>query len=127
MKYYHLLLLIPFLIACSNKNPAMEHLEKNAQHFKDLSNTEYLMTQNEIAYFTLTDTMVHIQLINRDPSSDNNITNCTINKKSYDVVKDTQSSWNNNYIISLNKKIKSAKIICTLTDGTKISQKITQF
>ncbi|HGZ69823.1 MAG TPA: hypothetical protein ENK74_00300, partial [Nitratifractor sp.] len=81
MKYYHLLLMVPFFVACSSKNAALDHLEGNAKKFKDLSNTEYLLSDKEIAYFTLTQDSVIIQLINRDPLLDNKIQECMVNSK----------------------------------------------
>jgi hypothetical protein len=127
MKYYHLLLLVPFFVACSSKNAALEHLENNAKKFKDISNTEYLLNDKEIAYFTLDKNRVTIQLINRDPFLDNKIKECTINNKKFAVTEDTQSKWDNNYIIELDKPLESAAIKCTLTDGSQIAKTIKTF
>ena len=118
------MILIPLFTACTSKNPEMENLEANAQKYKDFSNTEYLLTDKEIAYFTLSNNQIQIQLINKDSLSENKIIDCTVNQKSVTVSEDNNSKWDNHYIITLPQKIKKADIKCTLTDGTVIQKSI---
>ncbi len=127
MKYYHLMILIPLFTACSSKNPGMEHLESNAQKYEEFSNTQYLLTDKEIAFFTLNNHQIKIQLINKDSLSENKIVSCSVNKKSVPVIEDNSSNWNNHYIITLSQKIKKANIECTLTDGTVIHKSIQSY
>ena len=127
MKFYHLLVAIPLFVACSSKDEALNHLNQNAIKFKNFANTEYLLNDKEIVYFTLRDDSLKIQLINRDRESENKIVSCTINKKSYPISEDLQSSWNNNYIIALEKPLSRAKIKCKLSDGRTIKKSIKKF
>ncbi len=127
MKYYQLMILIPLITACTTKNAGLENLEANAKEFNDFSNTAYLLNSKEIAYFTLTDSEIKIQLINKDRLSDNKIVSCQVNNKPAVLVEDSSQSWDNNYIISLDSIIKKAKIECKLSDGRTLTQTISRY
>lgn len=122
MKPYFYILLLPLLFGCNSKNVALEGLQANAKHFKDTANTEYLLTNDAIVYFTLKDNNLLLQLINKDVQSTNKIQSCTINKKEYPVTEDTTKEWDNNYIILLNKKLNKISIKCTLSNGSSIKK-----
>jgi len=124
MKYYQLMILIPFLVACTSKNPGMEQLEANARNYNDLSNTAYLLNENEIAYFTLENKRIKIQLINKDRFSENKIVDCRVNNKHFPISEDSSKNWDNTYVIELDKAMKDAIIECKLGDGTAIKQTI---
>ena len=124
MKYYHLMILIPLFTACTSKNASLENLEANAKEFNDFSNSAYLIDDKEIVYFTLSGNQIEIQLINKDRLSENKIVACSVNKKPVAVTEDSSKNWDNNYIITLDKVVKKAKIECKLSDGSTIKKTV---
>ena len=126
MRYYHLMLIVPILTACTSKNLGIESLEENAKSYNDLSNTAYVINDKEIATFTLSGNEILVQLINKDTTSDTRIVDCSVNKKSISLSIDSSQSWNNHYILTLDSAPKKAKIKCSLSDGSKIKTTIKQ-
>lgn len=124
MKPYTYLLLLPLLVGCSSKDIALKTLEANAQQFSDTVNTEYLLTNTAIVYFTLKGNELHLQLINKDIQSDVKIQSCSVNHKEYPVIEDKTKKWDNNYIVTLDKSLNRVSVKCTLTSGDTIAKTI---
>jgi len=121
MKRIFLAILLIFLSGCSTKNEAIEQVKKNAYKYKDLSNTQEVLTKGAIIYITLKRNKFVISINSRDREVDINLNSCKVNGKNSQIEPSTNAKpkfveWLDSYEVYFNTKAKKLKLECQLSN-----------
>ena len=121
MKRIFLAILLIFLSGCSTKNEAIEQVKKNASKYKDLSNTQKVLTKGAIIYITLKKNKFVISINSRDREVDISLNSCKVNGKNSQIEPSSNAEpkfveWLDSYEVYFNTKAEKLKLECQLSN-----------